>query len=124
MIDLLRRDAQQGGDLLEQLDAVEECEHLRMPWDPGPDCGCWGTVPARAPVQLRLMLTDTDDQAAERIKFLRDTYNTPGMSYRTTAIAFNALYGTRLTLVQVRHLVQDEIGTMRRGTLHSLGIAA
>jgi hypothetical protein len=37
----LAADARAGGDLLEQLDAGEECRHGRLPFDPTPECGCW-----------------------------------------------------------------------------------
>lgn len=98
-----------------------------MPWDSGPDCGCWGPVRAITPRQLRLVIDDTPPvpmEAQERIRFLRDTYNTTGMTYRTTAIAYNALYGTALTADQVRYLLRHDSRPLKDETLHSLGIAA
>jgi hypothetical protein len=69
-IHYLAEDARRGGDLLEQLEAGEECEHRRMPYDGTPECGCWGPVVTatrkHGQVERGRKLSDTQVLAAHR----------------------------------------------------------
>lgn len=67
-------DARAGGNLLEQLDAAEECHHGRLPFDMTPECGCWHRA-----VRLALIQSETtefvaglDERRADRRRLGRD----------------------------------------------------
>lgn len=64
-IRMLVEDARRGGDLLEQLEAGQECEHGHMPFDGDRKCECW---PARQVPKLSRArkLTDREVRAAHR----------------------------------------------------------
>lgn len=118
----LARDARHGGDLLEQFDADQECQHGRLPHDRTPECGCW-TPSSRPQLQLVLNLA-TDDTAVDRIAWLRRVHNQPGMSHQKTADAYNQRYGCELSRDQVRWLLRTEVGFRTGHTLRMLGVAA
>jgi hypothetical protein len=58
----LRIDAKTGGDLLEQWDTDQECEHGRLPFDHTPECGCWRA----GQVQLSLVPVTTSPRPVSR----------------------------------------------------------
>jgi len=120
-VEALQRDARHGGDLLEQAEAGEECEHGRMPWDPSPGCGCWPTSGRRP--QLQLMPVE-DTEVDRRIQWLRHTYLTkPAMSYRAAADAYHREFGVPMTASQARNLIASDRRRDHR-TLTALGLAA
>lgn len=125
----LTEDARRGGDLLEQLEAGEECKHRRMPWDPTPDCGCWPTAeaqlslvpPVRRSNQAR---RSASAEAKGRVQWLRDAYDQPGMTYQKVADAYYEEFGVVLTFWNVRNMICREGKWMREDTMRRLGIAA